>query len=532
MKIIFSLLLLGTMACKPADLDLSLPVNYAEDLISSGAQEQRVHIEIEPPSMPTQVFYQVKARDLAMGLTLRPTNRLGGWAKGGKKYLERDQQKDSHDSQARFSDIVALSPAHRNPLSTPRVQPLSTHLASDQSFSIDLLAGVAYVLVLNPGGLYGRAPVYFKWDEKSLEPPLAFNLDEYGQFVSGQIKYSGTQKDLWQVRITQANRLVSSVAQVKRNGHFLVELSKETFLGNDVPLLLTIEPKDAESTLPRFNKELSLDELLTRPNLGPIDLGRLPKALLLNIHIAGPGTIYLKGRVGMGEVSLKKALNIVSPTVFEGLYEGTYEIAIVPPAMSPWAMQVTKNIDITSPSMDMRLKWTPRQLAVMHVFDEMAKPMAGAQIALSRIGVRGSNEREDIFSDRLFSFTATTNDAGQACQRQGGLSNGKHNDCTSIALDDGRYVAHVIPPAGSHYAHLWQTFDFPEEQNLEFKLLETKILKGRLLSADSKSPLQQAYVTIYAVDSSLLNEPKILANAITDAFGYFRAFIPTSQKSY
>ena len=144
----------------------------------------------------------------------------------------------------------------------------------------------------------------------------------------------------------------------------------------------------------------------------------------------------------------------------------------------------------------------------------------------------GSINTEDIFSDLPFSFTATTNNLGLVCQPHSGGNSSGHKECEGLALDEGRYVAHIIPPPGSDYAHGWQTFDFPLTQKLQLKLLETQKLMGKIFGPDHISPIRQAYITIYAGDSNLYSQPKVLANAITDTFGSFRAFVPALQKSH
>lgn len=526
---IFLLFLIG--ACTPTSLELSLPANYADSSINA-ADYQEVHIEIEPPGQPAQVFYLLHRRDLAAGVSLRPTMRLHGFAQGASKYLDLDNAVENHNSMARFSDMLALPRANKTHFLSPRMPAVVDELASDQSFDIDLLQGLSYTLVLNPSGLYDRAPLYWHLEQLPSEARIAFNLDEFGQFITGQIRFIGAKKDQWQVRIVQANRLISSVSPLKKNGHFLVELSQQLFLGDSVPITVIIEPCDPESALPRFVKSYSLNELLNQPNLGKIDLGRLAKPLTANFNISGPGHIILKGLVGHGEVHIKKAINSEGATTFKDLYEGSYEIAIVPPPHSPWGMRVIEKVDVSGPVFNINLKWIKRQVLNAKVINANNKKVSGAQIEFTRIGKTNMNEVEEIFSDMPFSFTATTNSLGEVCQPQFGVSTAKTTKCEGLALDEGRYVAHIIPPPGSPYTHEWRTFDFPLTQNLELKLLESQKLTGKIFAADQISPMKQAYITIYAGDSNLYNQPKILANAITDGSGTFKAYVPVFQKSH
>jgi len=518
-------------ACTPPSLELFTPASYADSPLHV-AEEQEVHIEIEPQGHPAQVFYLLNGRDVAAGVVLRPTMRLQGFAQGAGKYLDLDHSLENHDTKARFSDMLALPRANKIHLLSPRMPAVVSELSSDQSFHLDLLQGLSYTLVLNPSGLYDRAPLYWHVEQLPSEARVAFNVDEFGQFITGQIRFIGAKKDQWQVRIVQANRLVSSVCEVKKNGHFLVELARQLFLGDDVPITIIIEPRDTESALPRFVKNYTISQLLNQPNLGKIDLGRLAKPLTANFNIAGPGHIILKGSVGQGEVRIKKTINLDGPTTINDLYEGTYEIAVVPPPHSPWGMRVIEKVDISGPVFTINLKWLKREVLNAKVINANKKKIASAQIKFARIGKMGANSAEEIFSDLPFSFTATTNSQGQVCLPQCDLGLTKYTKCEGLALDEGRYVAHIIPPPGSHYAHGWQTFDFPLTQKLEFKLVETQKLIGKIIAPDQISPVVQAYVTIYAGDSNLYSQPKILANAITDASGAFRAYMPALQKSH
>ena len=297
MNMLIYFLLILAAGCTPTSLELFAPANYADNPLNF-EEEQKVHIEIEPQGHPAQVFYLLSNRDLAAGISLRPTIQVRGWALGAEKYLERDNAKEQHDSMTRFANILALPRANKVHFLSPRMPPIPTELSSDQSFTLALLQGLSYTIVLNPSGLYDRAPLYWNFEQLPTEANLAFNLEEYGQFITGQIKFTGAKKSLWQVKILQSNRLVSSVSQVKTNGHFLVELSKQLFLGDDVALTLITERADPESTLPQFTENFSPAELLKQPNLNKLDLGRLSSAVAASITISGPGHIYLKGKVG------------------------------------------------------------------------------------------------------------------------------------------------------------------------------------------------------------------------------------------
>ena len=166
-----------------------------------------------------------------------------------------------------------------------------------------------------------------------------------------------------------------------------------------------------------------------------------------------------------------------------------------------------------------------RELLHGTLMDDKNAKVNGAQIELSRIGKIGDFATEDIFDDMLFKLTATTNEEGRICQRRFGFATSNQDDCTPLTLDEGRYLAHITPPPGSKLAHHWLTFDFPKTSTLEIKLEVPQILMGKILAADKISPIKRAFVTVYLAENNLHNQPKVIANAITDDSGNFRAFI-------
>ncbi len=159
------------------------------------------------------------------------------------------------------------------------------------------------------------------------------------------------------------------------------------------------------------------------------------------------------------------------------------------------------------------------------MLNPLGQKVSGAQIQFSRIGEIGNFATEDIFDDNLFKLTAMTNKDGKVCQRQFGFSTANEDECSALLLDEGRYLAHIIPPAGTELAHKWITFDFPEKNELSITLDQPELLMGRVVKNDGITPAVRAFVTVYLAETTMHNQPKIIGNAITDDQGYFRAFV-------
>jgi hypothetical protein len=522
MKKLLFLLLVNLCSCSFEPINLSSSVDYADELINFNG-EQKVHIEIEPQGELPQIFYYVSARDLTAGLALRPKVKLEGRALGADKYYERDNSYNKHDIGDRFTDIIALPRANNSHSLSPQISSVSSSIKPDQSFQLELLAGLSYTLVINPTGLHDRAPIFINWSHEPEKRQILLDVDEVGEFITGQIRYQGAPKDMWQAKILHNNRLVSCVAAIKRNGYFALELAKNLFLDDNASLTLILEPKDPDSPLPRFKKIFSAHKLLQQKDLGKIDLGRLDRPISAQISLPGPGFFYLTSTDSFREIQLRKAINLVGPTIFEELYPGIYNITIIPPSNSPWGIHEYKNIEISDPNLTIFLQWPTRQMLNAQVVNKNSDIITGAQIEFI------NNTKS---THQLSLFTAITNNDGLVCQREFGVSTANLKECAGLLLDEGNYIAHVIPPAGSQYAHEWQSFDVPRTSKLELKLGDTQTLTGKILGSDHKSVVRQAYITIYAGSQNTQSPAKVLASAITDAQGNFKAFIPATNNSY
>ncbi len=499
-----------------------------------------VHIEVEASGEPAQVIYNVDPEILASGLALSSSVELSGFAKGAESYLTLDEKEKGANSTS-FADIIAIPIANKISFLSPRIPTIKTKLLSDTSYNLALQSHLPYALILNPSGLYHRAPIFLEPGSLEQNTSLDFDLTKKSFRLTGRVSSSDTNilasVQVPQIRasVMQGNRLVSSSESINSDGTISLELSNSFFTDpSDVPLMLVIEPQDIENALPRLRVKLDKSLLGSDIDVGNIDLGKLKSSFSASIEILGSdqsvvanATIFMKANVGTGTSFVKKQVNNSGVSLFNQLYEGTYDIAIIPPFNSPFAMKLIKDAEFLANGENgsVRIELAKRQLLHGTVFDSENEKINGAQFELLRIGKIGDFATEDIFDDMLFKLTATTNEEGRICQRSFGFGTSNQDECTPLTLDEGRYLAHIIPPPGSKLSHHWLTFDFPKTSTLEIKLDRPEVLVGKIIAADKITPLKRAFITIYLAENNLHNQPKVIANAITDDFGIFRAFI-------
>jgi hypothetical protein len=337
-----------------------------------------------------------------------------------------------------------------------------------------------------------------------------------------------------QARLMLGPRLISSVNEIDEEGKFSLILSRPLFAdAKNQPLNLLIEPVDPEAALPRIKHKLDLDMLDKDFDVGDINVGILKKPIAATIEVRGSddsvisnAILYLRAAIGAGIAVVTKQVDRSGATEFPSLYHGEYEIAIIPPPDSQFAMRVIKNVEIKAKSkITISFDLEKRAALTAHVLNQLGQGVSGAHIQFSRIGEIGNFATEDIYDDNLFNLTSTTNHSGKACHRESGFSTNDHKECTALLLDEGRYLAHIIPPAGTELAHKWITFDFPERNELSIMLDQPEILVGQVVKGDGKTPASRAFVTVYLAETNMHNQPKMIGNAITDDKGYFHAFV-------
>lgn len=499
----------------------------------------KFHIEVDAIGQPPQIFYNVEPKMLAQGLELNRYITVSGFAQGASAFLKLDAQKE-HNPTSFFADIIAIPVANKLNYLSPPLPLIRSKLKSDQSFSIMVQADLDYVFVLNPNGLYNRAPIFLSPGPLNKDTNLSFNVAKEKPKLMGRVSSSDTslmanfQIPQIKAKITQGNRLVSSVESIKKNGTIVIELS-DTFLAppKDLPLTLIIEAQDPEIALPRVKIKLDKNILGTDINIGDIDLGQLYPPFPATLEIVGAdqsviahATVFMRAKVGLGTSFIKKQVDSSGLTTFNQLYQGSYDIAVIPPFASPFAMKLIKNFNLeTAPKNNIKIELPLRQYFHGTISDSNNNKVSGAQVELLRIGNIGDFATEDIFDDMLFKLTAITNIDGHICQRNFGFETSNQNQCSPLTLDEGRYLAHIIPAPGSKLAHHWLTFDFPKTNSLNINLDSPRVLVGKIFAPKREAVIKNAFITIYSAKNSFYGQAKVVASTITDTNGILRAFI-------
>jgi hypothetical protein len=500
----------------------------------------KIHVEVEPQRQLSQVFYQVDPKSLKNNpLVLKEMVFVSGRAEGTEPYWAREEKLVDENIRADFFDLIAIPKKEHFYSYSLRMPVATTRLKQDGSFVLSLTADLSYTLILNPSGSYGRAPLYLHQSIEKDSDNFIFNLNRKMPELKGRLLIEETNaqgRDILnslQVKLLQGQRLVSSVQGIGSDGRFAVEISQPLFaLSHEVPIVLSIEPKSSDIPLPKISKKLEKVDLSNDLDVGDIPLG-LPKNLcLLTIKVRGSdgsipsnGTLYLSAQMGDGEVLIKQPLDNSGIMELSNVYEGRYDIAVVPPFDSEFSMHVMKDVKIDDQKNNLLHIDLPRRNVLQAVVkDFLGQGVNGASIEFARIGEAGFFATEDIYEDMLFKLAATTNNEGKVCHRKFGFETSSSNDCSTLLLDEGRYLAHIIPPAGSELAHKWMFIDFPAQNQLVLTLDSPYILEGRIEWPDKK-PVSRAFVTLYLAEMNAYNQPKVIGFALTDEQGTFKAFV-------
>lgn len=516
---------------------LSLPAISQVDP-SRKPSEKRVHLEVEAPGYKTQVFYFVNVNDLKAGISLRKNIEVRGIAQGMDEYVRLDLE--DNEKEDLFQEILAVPLANKASFLAPKIPSVKTRLLNDQSYKIELISGLSYAVILNPHGLYDKAPIYKNilpaYDDREINFSMPHNAQITGQINGLNIIFNKQDKEMLMVKVMQGARLLSSVAKVGVFGSFSLEMVEPVHISKKMPLFLMIEPLETESGLPTIKHALDVENIYKNPDIGVVDLGDFSKPFSLEVEVSfddqiiSEADVYINGHIGAGEVLIKKAVNKEGKASFDRVYEGIYDIAAILPSESPYGMRIIKHINLRENQHEpLVIRLDKRQELSAFVSNEEGQGIMGAHVELSRIGEVGALATADIIDDLLFKKTMITNKEGAVCDR---TFNPTSSLCEAPLLDKGRYLAHIIPPAGSELGHGYSTFDFPQEKNIRFNCVEPEILIGKILAHDQKTPVKQAYITVYLAEPNLYNQPKIIANTITDERGIFEALVsPLTTKT-
>lgn len=504
--------------------------------------DRAVHIEVEPPDGLTQVFYHQDPQHLgSTPLVLNKIARIVGDCQGVHTNLFAKLSEENLKENSAATDIIAIPSVNKISFVSPRIPTVKSKLYSDSGYQIDLLAGLSYTLILNPAGALDQAPVYI--DAGLIEQDQRFDFTTprslpklTGRLVaeSNAVLHPDDQIHM-AARVMLGSRLISSIDHLDTDGSFSLEISPlvHGLDPDQSPINLVIEPLDLENSLPRVKHKLDPSILAADFDVGdlPVGVTKKPHSLTVEIHGSddtpiGNALLYMSAPVGAGVSMIKKQVNATGSANFPKIYEGKYDIAVIPPVDSPFAMRVIKAINLDgNGNMELSIDLQKREQLKAIVLGPSGKHVSGAQIQFSRIGESGTIATEDIYDDNLFKLTAATNDEGTICQRKFGYSTTDRDECSALLLDEGRYLAHIIPPAGTALAHKWITFDFPEKNQLAITLDQPEVLQGQIMKPDRKTPASRHYVTIYLAETNMHNQAKMIGNAITDEKGYFQAFV-------
>ncbi len=225
-----------------------------------------------------------------------------------------------------------------------------------------MLTGLSYTLIFNPNGLYDRAPIHLDATIGANDNELNFVINQRPTKLTGTVVFDALPggedgaRPRMRARLMLGSRLVSAVAEIDEQGKFSLDVSRPLFLeAENQPLNLIVEPIDQETALPRIKHKLDFSMLQTDFDVGDINVGALekPVSVTFEIHGSDDSTIgnallYLRAQIGAGVAVVNKQANQAGSTKFAHLYEGLYDIAVIPPVDSRFAMRVIKDVDIES----------------------------------------------------------------------------------------------------------------------------------------------------------------------------------------
>ncbi len=474
-----------------------------------------VHVDIESSVQSMfigQQHFEVPITQLfGEGLKLKPLVTLKG------SVLGSDSKKDA----ALDSDIVAFT-HFKGPLKNRSY--LSANLDNQRQFSLVLVAGQSYTVVVNPQGAALRAPAFFEVNIEA-DTSRSFTLPAQGTKVHGKIRVNAPSSvlsvsdKLW-IRVMQDNRQVSSLGRLSETGEFTVFLSRPLY-HEDVaayPLELVIEHTSELNFL--STKRIILPKIteIEELALSPIDLG--PSKPLIEAQVLITGTDGMPVRDARLIVrSLVEDGFIQSTTMSDanGLAQvlipvGKYDVAIVPKHDDIVGSKKMKDV-VFENSSPLNIRLDKRSELKVRISDGKKTPISGAQVLLSRFAKANSNARENILENAELRLEARSN-------AQGELS-------APLLLDSGRYRITVIPPEGSFYPYFTKVLDFPESSFIEVSLEKAVAMTGKLLSQNKDVAVPRSFIRIFAPEiEKETGIPIFISQAFSQKDGTFSVIIP------
>jgi hypothetical protein len=280
-----------------------------------------------------------------------------------------------------------------------------------------------------------------------------------------------------------------------------------------LPLYLLIEAKDNNFISPKVT--IPLMRITEDINIESIDFGDIKESFTVKIDVKGEDNsiikdtlVYLKGKVGDKIIDGKVLLDNLGKALIN-IYEGIYDIAIIPDSKNTFGIKVMKNVLLKEGS-NLIIKLPRRSQFSGSIVSFDNNKINGALIELFK--------EEKEYEDLSFFRSAITNEEGNICAD---ISN---NKCTLLFLDEGLYRLRITPPFGSNLAIDELSLNFPLENNFTYTMKKAQIITGRILLSNH-DPVRKAFITIYQGNNDMIKKPKIIAYSMTDDNGYFKAFI-------
>jgi hypothetical protein len=438
------------------------------------------------------------------------------------------------DISALVPDIIAIpkmetevSKTAEAILTSQQNNPSSSVDATTGHFTLSLIAGQKYQIVINPSGQNGYPPKFMP-AQISQDYRETITLKTEGSAVSGRVKMvtsSGSSNAFW-VKIMQADRLVSSVGSLDQEGRFTVQLAHPLWSETkNVPLELIIEPNIKYTYLPSIREKIALksEELIGKTiHLDSIILKGEGRILKKSFEVVSKDGAVIKD----AKVIIKKDLDDQwiaqqlqtddKGLVQTELMEGTYQLSVIAPQESLYGRIDDNKWEVVN-SDSYTAILPERQEVVGHVLDYKSNPVEGVLIQLTRL----NKDAHKNISNIPLRIEARSNQDGRWCFQMPG---NKSETCTPLRLDEGSYQAFITPPPGAKLPHQVTTFEFTENKPVTITLHKPTEIKGRVISPEG--PVNKAYIRIFSANSQLeSSEPLLLGQAITNDRGDFSAFI-------
>lgn len=495
-----------------------------------------VDIMVEPIGEPKQIFRNVALNSLKNEpLILQDIALVTGRVQGIETPLIREEKSFAEVSsdvpvlEGSFSDFLVI-PYENNSLYEKDVPfGIKGNLRPDGSFLMRLIAQERYWFIFNPEGALDKAPLVFlspaiqKDEEITLTPaiPLPFG----GKITANDAAILVLFLENARVRAFRGERQFSSVGKPTLDGSFFIEITHTTHEEKEALYLLLDNPDNTISwPIFRFPVE---KKALNNPTHFHMDLGKLNAFQPAHIEVsnakngeAKDAEVILKGNVGNGIATISTRLNEKGQARIDKVWQGIYEVAIIPPNESSLAVLSIPNVDFQTPEkMTLSATLQPRPRVHIAINDYQGENKNGFQVEITRQNLDAS-----ILNNFSFKGTFAVNNDGIVCglySQQKDIS----ELCPPLLLDSGKYVAHVIPSAGSLVSEKWISFAVGEENTVTIELEKPTLFNGLVKRKNDQLLGKMAYVTAFWSKSSFNQTLHTIGNAFALEDGLFEILL-------